>query len=357
MPGKLRSCCYIVAVLMAPSAALTAYGVESAGAAGDPYPLGRCPVSGEPLGSMGEPVAVEYDGREVQFCCAGCAAPFEARQAVYWEAIDNAVRDTQGAVYPIDACVVSGEPLGAGGGHEIVYRNRLIRLSSPECENAFFANPGKALSKLDEAVLEQNSAVYPTDRCPVSGEELGSHGKPVDYVIANRLVRLCCAACVDDLRARPVDYYPNPAAAAERAREGTDEREHDHRQHLNHGYDNAGEGSHPTAGGHVHGNRPEAESNPHYAPKDGGMHGASDGSQSDGSHNHEHMSCCGGGHGDHGEGHDGVHDDHGLNHNPHGDVHGAHNGHDAGHSGHGGRRGGHGGHGRGGHGGGGGGCC
>jgi hypothetical protein len=31
-----------------------------------------CPVSGEPLGSMGEPIKLEVEGREVWICCAGC---------------------------------------------------------------------------------------------------------------------------------------------------------------------------------------------------------------------------------------------------------------------------------------------
>jgi hypothetical protein len=31
-----------------------------------------CPVSGEPLGSMGEPIKLDVEGREVWICCAGC---------------------------------------------------------------------------------------------------------------------------------------------------------------------------------------------------------------------------------------------------------------------------------------------
>lgn len=31
-----------------------------------------CPVSGEPLGSMGKPVKMAIEGREVFICCAGC---------------------------------------------------------------------------------------------------------------------------------------------------------------------------------------------------------------------------------------------------------------------------------------------
>ncbi len=31
-----------------------------------------CPVSGELLGSMGEPIKLEVEGREVWICCPGC---------------------------------------------------------------------------------------------------------------------------------------------------------------------------------------------------------------------------------------------------------------------------------------------
>ncbi len=31
-----------------------------------------CPVTDQPLGSMGEPIKLEVEGREVWICCAGC---------------------------------------------------------------------------------------------------------------------------------------------------------------------------------------------------------------------------------------------------------------------------------------------
>lgn len=38
----------------------------------------KCPVTGEELGSMGEPVAVAVGGRTVYVCCRGCAKRAEA---------------------------------------------------------------------------------------------------------------------------------------------------------------------------------------------------------------------------------------------------------------------------------------
>ena len=279
---------YVAAIFSASLIVLVAHAVESGGAAGDPYPLGDCPVSGEPLGSMGEPVAMAYDGRQVQFCCAGCTDSFENHEAAYWAAIDDTILRDQAPVYPLDTCVIDGEPLEAGEGHDIIYRNRLVRLASTECEEAFLANPGAALSRLDEAVVDQELPAYPTERCAVSGEELGSHGDPINYVIANRLVRVCCAMCAGDLRARPAAYYPNPREAAEQASQ--EPEGHDHSHEHNHGE-------------HDHG------------------HGDPNSFEDHDEHEHGRMSCCAG-HGDH----DGGNGGHGAGHDADGGDHGGHGG-------------------------------
>lgn len=42
-----------------------------------------CPVSGKPLGSMGDPVAVAHEGVTVKLCCDGCTDKFNADPATY----------------------------------------------------------------------------------------------------------------------------------------------------------------------------------------------------------------------------------------------------------------------------------
>ena len=42
-----------------------------------------CPVSGQPLGSMGTPVKVTVEGRDVLLCCQGCAPAIEADPEKY----------------------------------------------------------------------------------------------------------------------------------------------------------------------------------------------------------------------------------------------------------------------------------
>lgn len=42
--------------------------------------------------------------------------------------------------------------------------------------------------------------------CPVSGEKLGSMGKPVVFVYQGQEVKLCCPSCKDDFDKDPAKY-------------------------------------------------------------------------------------------------------------------------------------------------------
>lgn len=47
------------------------------------YTLDTCVVSGEKLGSMGDPVVKVYDGQQVKFCCSSCVKDFEKDKAKF----------------------------------------------------------------------------------------------------------------------------------------------------------------------------------------------------------------------------------------------------------------------------------
>ncbi len=53
------------------------------------YPLTTCVVSGEALGSMGEPVALDHEGTTVKLCCNGCREDFDADPAKYVAKLDS----------------------------------------------------------------------------------------------------------------------------------------------------------------------------------------------------------------------------------------------------------------------------
>jgi len=56
---------------------------SSTSAAPKAYPLDVCIVSGEKLGSMGEPIVVVHQGQEVKFCCKSCKPDFEKEPAKF----------------------------------------------------------------------------------------------------------------------------------------------------------------------------------------------------------------------------------------------------------------------------------
>lgn len=57
--------------------------VPSASASAKGYPLDVCIVSGEKLGSMGEPIVLVHQGQEVKFCCKSCKPDFEKEPAKF----------------------------------------------------------------------------------------------------------------------------------------------------------------------------------------------------------------------------------------------------------------------------------
>jgi hypothetical protein len=204
LTGKLEpSFAFIFALMANPAAA----GEVVTARTGDAYPLAVCPVSGQKLGSMGDPVVVLHEGREVRLCCAGCAGPFEKSLEKYLEKIDAAIVKAQKPYYPLGTCVVSGKKLGSMGKPvEHVYGNRLVRFCCKGCVKLFETQAKKHTKKLNEAVVKAQKPHYPLETCVVSGKKLGAMGKPVDRVIGNRLVRLCCKGCIARLEKKPAEY-------------------------------------------------------------------------------------------------------------------------------------------------------
>jgi len=72
----------------APNAATPATPQQTAPS--EEYPLDVCVVSDQKLGSMGDPIVITHEGREVRFCCAGCVARFRAEPAKYLAKLDAA---------------------------------------------------------------------------------------------------------------------------------------------------------------------------------------------------------------------------------------------------------------------------
>ena len=72
-------------------------------AAADDYPLTTCVVSGDALGTMGEPIKRVIAGREVRFCCEACIAEFEKDPAKYLAILNAAAEAKRAGSSGLDA--------------------------------------------------------------------------------------------------------------------------------------------------------------------------------------------------------------------------------------------------------------
>jgi YHS domain-containing protein len=172
------------------------------GSSGDVYPLDTDAVSGEKLGD--KPVIMQVEGREFRFANQANADKFKAEPAKFKAAVDEKIVAQQTALYPLDTCPISGKKLGEmGKPMDVVVGNRLVRLCCGGCKSKLEKDSAATIAKLDEAVIAKQKASYKLETCPISGEKLGADGQPFDVVVAGRLVRLCCKDCEKTLRADP----------------------------------------------------------------------------------------------------------------------------------------------------------
>lgn len=173
---------------------------------GDPYPLGTCAVSGKDAWAKGEAIVIIHEGREFKTCCENCKGKFEADPAAYVKGVDAQIIAQQVKHYPLTTCIVGGSDLNKNGEPiQLVVNNRLVQLCCAGCKDKLEADPAAFLAKLDEAVIAQQSKGYALKECPVSGETLGE--KTTDLIIGNRLVKLCCAGCKKKVEANPAKVF------------------------------------------------------------------------------------------------------------------------------------------------------
>ena len=196
---------------------------------GDPYTLSTCPVSGQKLGSMGDPITVMYENRQIILCCAGCQAKFEKEPQTYLEKVDKEMIKDQLPYYPLDTCIISKQKLTAMGEPiNRIYNNRLVRFCCNNCVAGFEKDPETYLTKLNAAVIEKQKDSPTLKMCVVSNEENGSMGKGIDLVIANRLVRVCCGGCVKPIYTNPQKYLSKLDSFKQMQSESQVTKEHQH---------------------------------------------------------------------------------------------------------------------------------
>jgi YHS domain-containing protein len=169
------------------------------------YPTTKCVVSDEPLDAMGEPIEMVHEGRLVRFCCKGCIKAFKKDPAKAIGAIDALVVKQQMASYPLETCPVSGEKLGGMGDPiDYVYGTRLVRFCCKGCVKSFQKDPATTMAKIDAALIAEQMKSYPLTTCLVSGNEIKGEGVSVLY--GTTLTRFCCPDCPKAFKKEPQKY-------------------------------------------------------------------------------------------------------------------------------------------------------
>jgi len=117
------------------------------------YPTTICVVSGEELGSDPDDIVdVVYNNRLVRMCCRGCAKKLKKDPAPYLKKLDAAVVKQQAEHYPLTECPVSGEALGSMGDPIVVMmNNRMVKLCCKGCVRSIKKDPGAVIAKVDAA--------------------------------------------------------------------------------------------------------------------------------------------------------------------------------------------------------------
>lgn len=167
------------------------------------YPLDTCVVSGEPLGGMGEPVDVVQSGRLVRLCCGGCRKGLAKDPAGVLAKLDAAAMERQRPDYPLTTCLVSGEAFGGAMGEpiELIHHGRYVKVCCKGCLKGLDKDWTALRAKLDEATIAAQRTTYGLTSCPISDEPLGAGAQ--DVLIGTTLVRVCCSSCVKALRKAP----------------------------------------------------------------------------------------------------------------------------------------------------------
>lgn len=173
-----------------------------------PYLLDICPISGKKLGEMGDVVVKKIDGREVRFCCGGCVSRFEKDKKAQFVKLDKLMITNQLPFYPLTTCVVSGEELDEHDASvDFILGNRLFRVCCNDCKDMLTKSPSKFVSELDEAIIKAQKKTYKLTTCVIGKGPLDGMGGPDYMIVGSRLVQLCCAGCREDVLKDPLAAF------------------------------------------------------------------------------------------------------------------------------------------------------
>lgn len=143
------------------------------------YPLETCVVSGDKLGNKDASFEFVHQNRLVRVTSKEHMAAFLREPGKYLAKLDAAVIERQKAKYKPTTCPVSGEKLGEMGDPiDLVVGNRLVRFCCKGCLKDFDKDPLSYLGKLDGGGKEKGGKATPdkgaTYMCPMHSDVVKS---------------------------------------------------------------------------------------------------------------------------------------------------------------------------------------
>ena len=193
-----------------------------------------CPVSGKPLGSMGDPVALDVNGQKLYVCCAGCVSAVKSNPTKFAAGrpqitVTTATQADAAGIAAQMVCPVMDEPLGGMGTPiKVMVGDKPIYLCCKGCIKKIQAEPAKYLAMVygadqpktatasavpagTEQVREGIFKVVAADapfiaaqkKCPVMDEPLDAMGGPYKVNAAGKAIYICCPGCAKKITAEP----------------------------------------------------------------------------------------------------------------------------------------------------------
>jgi len=114
------------------------------------YPLTTCVMKGEGLGD--DPQDVVVGTKLVRVCCKRCAAAVKKDSTAAMAKVDAAWIEAGKKTYKLDTCPISGEKLGAMGDPvDYLYGTQLVRLCCKNCAKKMRTEGAAVVAKVNEA--------------------------------------------------------------------------------------------------------------------------------------------------------------------------------------------------------------
>ncbi len=112
--------------------------------------------------------------------------------------------------YPSAKCLISGEALGSmGKPHVLGADGQEIKFCCKNCVKDYEKDKQGYAKKLAQA--EANAKPYPLKNCLVTDEGF-DHGKPYVFAYEGQQIKLCCKDCLKDFKKEPVKFLEKIAA-------------------------------------------------------------------------------------------------------------------------------------------------